>query len=145
MALSQRFSYVSCDFVNISNLKVDQSHPIVKAERVKTRYGETVLLSTRDPQNLSVRDLSPALLKVFLPKRYATVITDADITSINDEQFRWNLISKGVCERTNTYVLAIEYVFFAFQMTSLGERIERDNVISEIEKSTSDTLIGLWL
>ena len=108
MALSQRFSYVSCDFVNISNLKVDQSHPIVKAERVKTRYGETVLLSIRDPQNLSVRYLSPALLKVFLSKRYATVITDADITSINDELVRWNLISKGVGERTNTYVLAIE-------------------------------------
>ena len=107
MALSQRFSDVSCD-VHISTLKVDQSYPIVKAEKVKTRYGETVLLSIRDPQNLSVRDLSPALLKVFLPKRYSTVITDADITAINDEQIRWNLISKGVCERTNTYVLAIE-------------------------------------
>jgi len=108
MALSQRFSDVSCDVVHISTLKVDQSYPIVKAERVKTRYGETVLLSIRDPQNLSVRDLAPALMKVFLPKRYATVITDADITSINEEQIRWNLISKGVCERTNTYVLAIE-------------------------------------
>jgi len=97
MALSQRFSDVSCDVVHI-----------VKAGRVKTRYGETVLLSIRDPQNLSVNDLSPALLKVFQPKRYATVITDADISSINDEQIRWNLISKGVCERTNTHVLAIE-------------------------------------
>ena len=108
MALSQRFSDVSCDVVHISTLKVDQSYPIVKAERVKTRNGETVLLSNRDPQNLSVRYLSPALLKVFLSKRYATVITDADITSINDELVRWNLISKGVGERTNTYVLAIE-------------------------------------
>jgi len=108
MVLSQRFNDVSCDVVHISTLKEDQSYPIVKAERVKTRYEETVLLSNRDPQNLSVRDLSPALLKVFLPKGYATVITDADITSINDEQIRWNLISKGVCERTNIYVLAIE-------------------------------------
>jgi len=107
MALSQRFSDVSCD-VHISTLKVNLSYPIVKAERVKTRYGETVLLSIRDPQNLSVRDLTPALLKVFLPKRYATVITDADISSINDELMHWNLTSKGVCERPNTYVLAIE-------------------------------------
>ena len=108
MALSQRFSDVSCDVVHISTLKVNQSYPIVKAERVKTRYGENVLLSIRDPQNLSVRDLTPALLKLFLPKRYAAVITDADISSINDELMHWNLTSKGVCERTNTYVLAIE-------------------------------------
>jgi len=108
MALSQRFSDVSCDVVHISTLKVDQTYPIVKAERVKTRYGETVLLSIRDPQNLGGKDLSPALLKVFLPKRYATVITDEDISSINGELMHWNLISKGVCQRTNNYVLAIE-------------------------------------
>jgi len=107
MALSQRFNDVTCD-VNICTLKVEQSYPIFKAEGVKTRYGETVLLSVRDPQNLSVRDLIPALLKVFLPKRYATVITDADITSINDEQIRWNLIYRGLCEKTITHVLAIE-------------------------------------
>ena len=59
---------------------------------------ERLLLSVRDPQNLSVRDLAPALMKVFLPKRYATVITDADITSINDEQIRWNLILKACAE-----------------------------------------------
>ena len=107
MALSQRFSDVACD-VHVSTLKVDQAYPIVKADRVKTRYGETVLFSIRDTQNLSVRDASHALLKVFLPKRYASVITDADISSINDELMHWSLISKGVCPRTNTYVLAIE-------------------------------------
>ena len=99
---------MSCEVVHISTLKVNQSYHIVKAESVKTRYGETVLLSIRETQNLSVRDLTPALLKVFLPKRYAKVITDADISSINNELMHWNLISKGVCERTNTYVLAIE-------------------------------------
>jgi len=66
MALSQRFSDVACDeVVHVSSLKVDQTYAIVKAERVKTRYGETVLLSIRDTQNLSVRDALPALLKVF--------------------------------------------------------------------------------
>jgi len=83
---------------------VDQTYPIVKAERVKTRYGETVLLSTRDSQSLSVKDLTTALLKVFLPKRYAAVITDADISSINDEQICWNLIYRGLCEKTKTCV-----------------------------------------
>ena len=66
MPLSQRFSDVSCD-VHISTRKVDQSYPIVKAERVKTRYGETVLLSIRAPQNLSVRDMTPALLRCSYP------------------------------------------------------------------------------
>jgi len=28
---------------------MEKTYPIVKAERVKTRYGETVLLSIRDP------------------------------------------------------------------------------------------------
>ena len=104
MALSQRFSDVTCDVVHISSLKVEQTYPIVKAERVKTRYGETVLLSTRDSQSLSVKDLTTALLKVFLPKRYAAVITDADISSINDEQICWNLIYRGLCEKTKTCV-----------------------------------------
>ena len=49
MALSQRFSDVTCDVVDISSLKIEQTYPIVKAERVKTGYGETVLLSIRDP------------------------------------------------------------------------------------------------
>jgi len=108
MALSQRFSDVTRDIVHISSLKVEQSYPIVKAERVKTRYGETILLSNRDPLNLSVQDLSPALLKVFLPKRYAVVFTGADISSINDEQITWNLIYRGLCDKTNTHILAIE-------------------------------------
>jgi len=37
MALSQRFSDVTCDVVHIRSLKVEQTHPIVNAEMVKTR------------------------------------------------------------------------------------------------------------
>jgi len=43
MALSQRFSDETCDVVHISSLKVEQTYPIVKTERVKTRYGETII------------------------------------------------------------------------------------------------------
>jgi len=104
MALSQRFSDVTCDVVNISSLKVEQTYPIFKTERVKTRYGETILLSIRDPLTLSVRCLAPALLKVFLSKRYAMVFTDSDILSINDEQIHWNLIYRRLCDKkTLTY------------------------------------------
>ena len=74
---------MTCDVVHVSSLKVEQSYPIVKVERVKTRYGETVILSIGDPQNLSVKDLTHALMKVFLPKRYVAVITDADPLEFN--------------------------------------------------------------
>ena len=99
---------MTCVVVHVCSLKFEQKYTIVKAERVKTRYGETVLLSIKYPQNQSAKDLTPALLKVFIPKSYATVITDADISSINDEQIHWNLIYRGLCEKTRTYVLAIE-------------------------------------
>jgi len=102
MALSQRFSDVTCDVVRISSLKVDQTYAIVKAEWVKTRYGETILLSIRDPQ------VTPALLKVFLPKRYAVIFTADDITSINGVQIMWNLVYRGLCDKTNTHILAIK-------------------------------------
>jgi len=97
---------VTCDVVHISSLKVEQTYPIVKAERVKTRHGETVII--RDPLSISIRDLSPSLMRVFLPKRYAAVFTDADISTNNDEQIHWNLIYRGLCEKTNTHVLAIK-------------------------------------
>ena len=101
MALSQRFSDVKCD-VNVSSLKVDQTYPIAKVERVKTRYEETILLSFRDPQ------VTPPLLKVFLPKSYTAAFVDDNITSINGGQIMWNLVYTGLCERTNTHILTIE-------------------------------------
>jgi len=46
MALSQSFSDATCDIVQF--LGGGQKNPVVNAERVRTRYGETVLLSIRD-------------------------------------------------------------------------------------------------
>jgi len=86
MALSQRFSDVTYDIVHVSSLEVNRKYPIVKAERVRTRYGETILLSIRDLLGLSVSDLTPQLLKVFLPKLYVMVFQDEDISSINEGQ-----------------------------------------------------------
>jgi len=81
MALSQRVNDVTCVNVHVSSLTVDRKYPIVKAERVRTRYGETILLS--------IRDSAQQLFKVFLPKRYATVFKDEDITAINEGQSAW--------------------------------------------------------
>jgi hypothetical protein len=108
MALSQRFSYVTCDIVHVTTLKVEQKYPIVKAERVQTRYGETILLSIRELLNLNVRDKTPQLKKVFLPKRYAQVFKEDDITNINSGPVELSLIFKGQCKDTNTIILAVE-------------------------------------
>jgi hypothetical protein len=51
MALSQRFSDVTCDIVHVTTLKVDQKYPIVKAERVQTRYGETSAKHSRPTES----------------------------------------------------------------------------------------------
>ena len=106
MAFSQKFSDVTCDILPVRSLTVNRQYRIVKAESVRTRYGETILL--RDLLSLSVRDLAPQLLKMFLPKRYSTVFQDDVITSINEGQIVWNLVYKGQCENTNTRILAIE-------------------------------------
>jgi len=106
--MSQRFSDVTCDIVHVTTLKVDHKYPICKAERVQTRYGKNILLSIRDLLNLSVRDLTPQLLKIFLPKRYAQGFKDDDITSINDGSSVMNLVYKEQCVKTNTLILAIE-------------------------------------
>ena len=110
MAMSQRFQEVNDTTCNVhfTSLKVDHKYPIVNAERVRTRYGETVLLSISDNLSLSVLDLKPLLLKVFLPKRYALVFTDEDISSINEGSSVLNLVYKGTCKKTNALILSIE-------------------------------------
>lgn len=44
---------------------------VFRAERVVTHLGHTVMLT--------VKDLPNKLIKIFLPKRYARVISDNDI------------------------------------------------------------------
>ena len=97
MAVSQRFQEVNdetCNIVHFTSLKVDHKYPIVKAERVQTGYGETVLLSISYHLSLSVLDLTPLLVKVFLPKLYARVFKDEDISSINGGSSVLDLVYK---------------------------------------------------
>ena len=67
---------VTYNIVHVNSLTVDKNDPMVKAERVRTKYGETILLS--------IRDSAQQLFKLFLPKRYGMVFKDEDITSINE-------------------------------------------------------------
>jgi hypothetical protein len=54
---------------------VDSPYPMESAEKIQTRYGEAALLTLKEsPQ---------ACVKVFLPRRYGALFTEADLTSIN--------------------------------------------------------------
>jgi len=48
MAFAQRFNEVTTDVTHISELGVGAKYPIVHADRVTTRFGDTILLSIRD-------------------------------------------------------------------------------------------------
>ena len=78
MDLAKKFedatASASCTSVNISSLILNRPYPIVRAKRI-TKFGSTVLLS--------IRDSDEQLVQIFLPKRYASVVSDEDIAKIN--------------------------------------------------------------
>jgi len=87
--------------INISELDTDKKYPIVSAKRIITKFGPTALLTIQDSD-------SAAALQIFLPKRYSEVISDDDIDKINKNSVSLNLIYKGTCPKSRSYLLAIE-------------------------------------
>jgi len=77
MAFAARFNEVTPDITHISELEVNLKYPIECADRITTRYGETVLLSIKDTT-------ADRLHKVFLPQRYGAALKDEDMQSINE-------------------------------------------------------------
>ena len=69
------------------DLTVDTKYPIIRAERAMTHLGHTVMLTLLDGPN--------NVLKLFLTKRYARVISDIDIGHINMNLEFQSLIFKG--------------------------------------------------
>ena len=100
MALAQRFNEVTTDITHISELEVFRAYSIEGADKVTTRYGDTVLLAIRDGEN--------RLLKVFLLQRYGAAFKDEDLQAINEGAVHWNLVSKGRSPGSNAYQLAVE-------------------------------------
>lgn len=101
MDLSARFKMAApCQTVKISSLMTDSAYPIARAERVQTRYGETVLLTIMTPSLTAV--------KIFLPKRYGGLFTDADLKNINEKSVLLTLRYRGLCPRSDSYILEIE-------------------------------------
>jgi hypothetical protein len=81
-------------------LEINIKYPIFEAQSVVTKYGPTVLLSIKDkPYNT---------IKVFIPKRYSTIFSEADTNSINAQNVLLHLVYKGMCDKSKSYILGIE-------------------------------------
>ena len=90
----------SCKSVKISALEVERKYQIIRAERVETKFGQSVLLNILD---------SPIkTIKIYLPKSYSAVLTDVDIDDINTKGVSLHLIYKGTCVKTKSYIFAIK-------------------------------------
>jgi hypothetical protein len=81
-------------------METNKRYEITNAERMVTKYGPTVLISIKESEF--------SIVKLFFPKRYSSVFTDDDITSINTKKVSLHLIYKGLCEKTNSYILEVE-------------------------------------
>jgi hypothetical protein len=100
MDLTKKFQRVASSVaVNFSSLDVNWKYPILHVERIVTKFGPTVLMTLADEPDRT--------MKVFLPKRYSSEISDVDITDINSTKVSLFLIYKGVCEKSKSYILAI--------------------------------------
>jgi len=86
--------------ISIISLVINRLYPIVHPKRVCTKYVPNVLLSLRDSDE--------KLLQIFLPKRYANIVSDEDMELINFRTVYLNLVLKGICELTRYYLLAID-------------------------------------
>jgi len=104
MELAKGFEEATATIANnsicINSLIMNRPYPIVHAKRVNTKYGSTLLLS--------IRDSDEKLVQIFLPKRYANVVTDEDMEKINSRSIYLNLVNKGICELTRSYPLVID-------------------------------------
>jgi len=63
----------SCQSVNIGLLETNRKYPIVRAERITSKFGATALLTIRDSESSTAQ--------TFLPKWYSAVVSD-DIEKI---------------------------------------------------------------
>ena len=70
------------------------------AERVTTRYGQSVLVAIMDTPSCSV--------KVFLPRRYGDVVSDEDLEATNTQRVALLLLYKGTFPRSNSYFVELK-------------------------------------
>jgi hypothetical protein len=100
MDLTKKFEEaVAYQSVRISSLDIDRRYEIRSAEKVTTKFGPSVALDIKEsPFNI---------VRVFLPKRYTNCFSEDDILDINNQRVKLNLVYKGTCSKTHSYVLSI--------------------------------------
>jgi hypothetical protein len=88
MDLTKKFEEaVAYQAVRISSLGIDRRYEIRPAEEVTTKFGPSVALEIKEsPFNI---------VRVFLPKRYTNCFSENDISDINNQRVKLNLIYKG--------------------------------------------------
>jgi len=91
----------SCVQIKIGAVMQNTPYPIERAERVQTKYGETVLATLRaeSPQTF---------LKVFLPRRYGVLFSDVELRRINEKTLSLSLKYLGTNTTTDSYILELE-------------------------------------
>ena len=94
------FEAEDCDMIKIDQMVLNKKYPNVRAKRVNTQYGGSVLLT--------VEDSPEQLVKVFLPNRYSVLFTNDDIECINSKCVELHLIYMGICQNTKSHKLEIE-------------------------------------
>jgi hypothetical protein len=101
MDLAQKFQTASAtDVISIDSLDVGLEYPIVLAAKVKTRYGPRIVLTLRFDEEFKV-------LKVFLPARYYSLFSDADIEVINSQTVHYNFVYRCRNEKTRAFNIVI--------------------------------------
>jgi hypothetical protein len=101
MDLTTRFRITaSSKVVKITSLTRDFLYPIELAEKIQTHFGKVVLLTLQQQTHLSC-------VKVFLPRRYGALFTEAHLTSINEKCVALALRYGGTCPTSNSYILEI--------------------------------------
>jgi hypothetical protein len=104
MDLDKKFEEVTAasqPTIKIDTLTVGCRYSITSAERVRTRYGPTVLLGI-------LCNSECIQGKVYLPRRYSQTIKDSDIDDINLVRVRLFLIYRGICTVTKAIMLEVE-------------------------------------
>jgi len=101
MNVSSKFRMISsCEQIKIGALKQHTPYPIERADRVQTKYGETVLATLR-------AESLQTFFKVFLPRRYGVLFSE-ELRRINEKTVYLSLKYLGTHASTNSYILEIE-------------------------------------
>ena len=99
--LAKRFDEATVyESVNVNSLQPHIFYAILKAKRIPTKYGPSIVLTIRISET--------RIVQVFLPKHYSEIMSDTDINDINSKAVSLHLVYKGICESTKAYFLANE-------------------------------------